>query len=1158
MTGTVNAGSIIYEVDMDTAKLLQARRDVDAALNGMGGNMGRLEANINRTERASDSASRSMSKLTAVASGLLAALSVQQVGAYADAWTVLNNKVANSVKQGEQQAEVMQRIFDISQATQSSLNGTATLYARLERGTRLLNTSSADLAKLTTIINQGFAVSGATTQEAENAIVQLSQGLAAGALRGEEFNSVSEQGSRLMIALADSLGVSLGQLRAMAAQGKLTNEVIVNGLLSQGDAIGKEFAKTTVSISQGLLVAGNNVTKFFGENSTVKSFSAAFRDSVISISENLDTLSGALMIVAGVVGSRYVGALTMATAEKVKKAIATREEIVAENQAAQAAANKANADLRAAAVAKERALDEVRLSQMMKNTSFSAANLAAAEVRLSAARLEAATLTDNYNRALAANTVAQDAASAAAARVTISVGGLVSRAFGLIGGPAGAAMLAAGAIFYWSQKAKEARDNANNLADSVNSLVVKFQAMSNTELASTIGKLGENIPELSDAVADAQQEFNKATAAVKFQQKELDNWGEGTRRGRQAAEALGGAQDRLAIAAYNLERAENRYSQTLSAINIGRSTLNGTMQQGIDLLRRDGQEAGVAAGMMNQLGKAMNFAAGAKEKFNATSLIVNRPKDIQDYLDGQQEQIDLQSQFNEKKREQQKAEMDIRNLAKKDTSIDPEQLERDVALARERAGVSFDQKKAEEERRKEQQKGEQQDKKSASSAESVAQKLANLKQQSELTAESTREMSREQAILTAQQSLGSAATQKDLQLAAQYAAKRWDGAAAIRAQAAAQKLIPENAENVSYAQDVSDLKVALAQKKISQEQYNAASEQLEQEHQTKLAQIRAGQAVSPQQEAAGIVDPVQALANENTRKLALIQQFEKDKTISEQQGLALRNSLNTQFEQQRTAAMWEMFRNQNVGNEALAATFDSLAGNASNAFTGILTGSMDAGEAIHSLASNALNSLINSFVQMGAEWVKSAVMGSTAQISATAATTAASVAGTATTTAASTTAAAVTTTAWTPAAIVASIGSFGGAAAIGIGAVIAAMALSGGIAGKRKNGGPVSAGSMYQVGEGGMPEIYQASNGSQYMIPGDNGKVISNKELSSGSGLNVVVNFNDYTTGSHSYDYQASQSGNTLTIAAFISDMDNKGQMFNSITRNTTATPRTR
>jgi hypothetical protein len=177
---------------------------------------------------------------------------------------------------------------------------------------------------------------------------------------------------------------------------------------------------------------------------------------------------------------------------------------------------------------------------------------------------------------------------------------------------------------------------------------------------------------------------------------------------------------------------------------------------------------------------------------------------------------------------------------------------------------------------------------------------------------------------------------------------------------------------------------------------------------------------------------------------------------------------------------------------------------------------------------------------MGVEWVKSAIMGQTAQIAATAATTAASVAGTATTTAASTTAAATTTAAWTPAAIVASIGSFGGAAAIGIGAVVAAMALSGSIAGKRKSGGPVSAGSVYQVGEGGMPEIYQARDGSQYMIPGDNGKVISNKDMQGSGGGGVVVNINNYT--SSAVDAQATSDGNGgWTVDAFVYDISNGG-----------------
>lgn len=442
-------------------------------------------------------------------------------------------------------------------------------------------------------------------------------------------------------------------------------------------------------------------------------------------------------------------------------------------------------------------------------------------------------------------------------------------------------------------------------------------------------------------------------------------------------------------------------------------------------------------------------------------------------------------------------------------------------------------------------------KKGASQTDSIAQKLANLKQQSELAADSTNKLSREQAILAAQQSLGKGATKEQVALAGQYAAKKWDSANAIKAEAAAQKLLPEAAENSSYKQDVEDLNTALAAKKISQEQYNQTSERLAATHQANLAKIQSQQAVTPQQEAFGGIDPVQQLANENAKKLALIQAYEQQGLLTHQNALALRNEADTLYEQQRIAAQWEIWRNQNTGNQMLAASFESLAGNASNAFTGILTGSMSAQEAMQSLASNALNSLINGFVQMGVDWVKSAVMGSAAQTSAIATTTAAQTAGLATTTAASTTAATTTMAVWTPAAAVASIGSFGGAAAIGIAALVAAMALAGGLAGKRKNGGPVAAGSMYQVGEGGMPEIYRASTGKQYMIPGDNGRVISNKQMTSGSGgesVPVYINIQNYTGAT--VDAQASQDGNGVTIDMIVADINQGGRVSQAIQQN--------
>ncbi|RAU44012.1 hypothetical protein DBY68_019550 [Pseudocitrobacter sp. RIT415] len=260
---------------------------------------------------------------------------------------------------------------------------------------------------------------------------------------------------------------------------------------------------------------------------------------------------------------------------------------------------------------------------------------------------------------------------------------------------------------------------------------------------------------------------------------------------------------------------------------------------------------------------------------------------------------------------------------------------------------------------------------------------------------------------------------------------------------------------------------------------------------------------------------------------------------------ATRATIEAQYRQQRIEAMWQEWSQQTLATQAASAAFTALGNNASNVLTGILTGSMSASDALRSIGSTVLNSVINTFVQMGVEWAKSAILGATTQQAAITATTAAQVAGITTQTAASTAAAATTTAAWTPAALMSSIASWGAAVAIGVGAMAGVMAL----AGKRKNGGPVSAGGMYQVGEGGMPEIYQASTGRQYMIPGDNGKVISNKDMQGAGGGAPVLNIYNYSSAS--VDAQATQNGDgSWTLEAFIADMNNGGPASSAITSN--------
>lgn len=418
-------------------------------------------------------------------------------------------------------------------------------------------------------------------------------------------------------------------------------------------------------------------------------------------------------------------------------------------------------------------------------------------------------------------------------------------------------------------------------------------------------------------------------------------------------------------------------------------------------------------------------------------------------------------------------------------------------------------------------------KQSASTAESIAQKLENLRQQSELAADSAQELSREQAILRAQQSLGKSATQAQIQEAGKYAAVAWDAAAAAKGVTEALNAIPEQAENKSHTESMQNLKAALNAGKIDLQEYNAATEQMEQQHQANLAKIRSQQVVNPTQQALGEVDPVQQLANQHAQELALIQQFEQQGVLAHENALALKNAADRQYEQQ-IAAQWEILSQQSLGYNMLTSAVDAFSGNASNAITGLLTGTMSAQEAMRSLGNTILNSVINSIVQVGVEALKNYILGQTLG--------AASVAT-------SVGLAATTASAWAPAAAMASLASFGanaGPAAAGISSTVG-LANGLALAGGRYNGGPVSAGGLYQVGEKGKPEIYQASTGKQYMIPGDNGKVISNKDMQSGGGISVQVNVINQSTGATVQSADGYMQDGSAVVDLLITDMERGG-----------------
>ncbi|EOA7288109.1 tape measure protein [Proteus mirabilis] len=1130
-------GEIVYQVQMDVRQLLTSQQQLEQRLN-------RMDSSFNRTSQSVNNTERSMQSLSKVAAALTGYLSASMVASYSEAWTELNNKLSNSVRASESLVDVTQRVFDISQATRSSLDATATLYARLERGTREYNTSAADLAKLTSIINQGFIVSGATAQEAENAIIQLSQGIASGVLRGEEFNSVAEQGSRLMVALADSMGVGIGQLRKMAAEGKLTTDVVVKGLLSQGDAIGKEFAKTTRTMSQAFQEAGNNLTKFLGENTTIKSTISAFSDAVITVSKNLDELSSVLTVIAAVVGSRYVGALAMATKSKVMMAAASRQESVATLQSARASEYAANMSVRKAQADLASARSAVALAQAEYNVAKGTLAEATALDNLIAKKSLASKAAITLTQATQAQTAAM-ANSAAAARAASLSMGLLRGAMGMLGGPAGVAMLAGAAIYYFYQKSEQAKQEARDFADSIDQLTVKLKELSYQEIARDAQDARDKQELLTLEMKEQEKQLSALRAQLELQKTALKDQPElidknTTRILREITKLEG-----------DLSTNRKRLELTTKYLTDAQDEYNRKAKEAIDLSVKSATTLDIEKSAFGRLTTQIREATGAKEEFSLVRPKLNFGGEEGEKLKKQMEERLALSKLEGAERAKLKAMYDA-----KDAGItDPDAIRHLQDLAAQEYENTQAKKESISAAKKE-----------ATEAEKLKQKITDVANATKVAELETKGLAREAAILEAVQKLGSKATKAQITEITELAGKEFDLNQKIQDRKDAFSQNPEAKANQEYKLSLEQLERQLQGNLVTEENYQRRRVELASEYSKKIAEANAQASVSPIEDNRAQFDPIQQLKNENAKKLALMdkyyademaiinqayanqqishEQFTTAKQITDAQYLQIRTAQERQFNEQQTAAQWQMLSQQSLGFDMLTSAVDAMAGSASNAITGLLTGTMTAADAMRSLGNTILNSVVNSIVQTGVEMLKNFIIGKTMGAAAAAA---------------SMGEAAIVASAWAPAAAFVSLATMGANAAPANASLVGTTGLAStlAIAGARKNGGPVDAGSMYRVGEGGKPEIFKANNGRQYMIPGDNGKVISNKDMQ-GGGMNVNVVFNDYSSGGHKFDAQTSQDGNTLTIQAFIMDMDNKGPMLQSITRNTSATARAR
>lgn len=278
-----------------------ALRLVDQATAPMNQAMAMMERSTGAAEKRMQALNTIAGITVATFAALGISLGISDLIKTADTWNLLHGRLKLVTESTSQLADVEQRLFAVAQNTRVGYAETATLYARIARSTQEMNLGQEETLTITDTINKSLIVSGSSAQASEAALIQLGQGFASGALRGQELNSVLEQSPRLAEAIADGMGVSVGQLRKLGEEGKLTALAVAKALVSQSAAVTAEFDKMPKTISQAMTVLDNKIGQMISTEDTATSFTATLAEGIISLANNLGAVSAVIAPVTGLV-----------------------------------------------------------------------------------------------------------------------------------------------------------------------------------------------------------------------------------------------------------------------------------------------------------------------------------------------------------------------------------------------------------------------------------------------------------------------------------------------------------------------------------------------------------------------------------------------------------------------------------------------------------------------------------------------------------------------------------------------------------------------------------------------------------------------------------------------------------------------------------------
>lgn len=278
--------------------------------------------NAKYTEQAIQSFMGTMGKLRAL---MVAGLGVQgfnQIVQMADKMNTLNAQVKLVSKSTQEFTTAQRKLFEISQNTRGSLEATTTLYVRSSRALKDFGYSQQRVLNFTETLNKAMAVGGVGAQEQASALFQLSQALGSGRLQGDEFRTIAEAAPIILDTIAEYMGRSRAEIKALGSEGKITSEIIFKAMETASGKIAKEFEGMPLTFGQAMQQMENSTMKFVDEFAkTTGAFSGA-AEMVSFLAKNFDTLSV-------VIGGVLVGQLAKYTVSMSTAAIATSRQAIA-------------------------------------------------------------------------------------------------------------------------------------------------------------------------------------------------------------------------------------------------------------------------------------------------------------------------------------------------------------------------------------------------------------------------------------------------------------------------------------------------------------------------------------------------------------------------------------------------------------------------------------------------------------------------------------------------------------------------------------------------------------------------------------------------------------------------------------------------------------